>query len=75
MESAENEIQRAVYTLNNITIKYYLKISVNKTKAMAMRGMMNMRTKILINNHVTIQANNNYDKKHQRFRKKNDKFN
>jgi hypothetical protein len=37
------------HTLNNIGIKYNLKFSVNKTKAMAMKGKMDARTKIVIN--------------------------
>jgi hypothetical protein len=34
-----------------------LKISVNKTKAMAVKGKMNVRTKIVINNNITERAN------------------
>jgi hypothetical protein len=44
--STVHELQRAVYALNNRDIKYTsnLKISVNKTKAMAMERNMNVRT-------------------------------
>jgi hypothetical protein len=35
-----------------MAIKYNLKIFVNKTKAMALKGMMNVRTKIVINNII-----------------------
>jgi hypothetical protein len=55
--STEDEIQRAVYALNTIAIKYNLKISVNKTKTIAMKGKMNIRTKTVINNHVIEQIN------------------
>jgi hypothetical protein len=55
--SREDEMQRAVYALDNIAIKYNLKISVNKVKAMAMKEKMNVRTDIVINNHIIEQAN------------------
>jgi hypothetical protein len=48
MASRVDEKQRAVYSLNNIAIKYNLKISVNKTKTMPMNRKMNVRTKIVI---------------------------
>jgi hypothetical protein len=37
-----------------------LKISVNKSKAMAVKGKMNVRTKIVINNH-TIEEENSFN--------------
>jgi hypothetical protein len=43
--SREGELQRAAYTLNNVAIKYNLKISVNKRKGITMKGKMNVRTK------------------------------
>jgi hypothetical protein len=46
--SIEDEIQRAVYALNNIAIKYNLKISVNKMKTIAMKGKMTISTKTVI---------------------------
>jgi hypothetical protein len=58
--STENELQRAAYTLNNIAIKYNLKISVNKTKAMVMKGKMNVRNEIVINNTVEEVYSFNY---------------
>jgi hypothetical protein len=51
MASTEDEMQRAVYTQNNTAIKYNLKISVNETKAMARKGKINVRTRIVINNN------------------------
>jgi hypothetical protein len=50
-------MQRAINTLSNVTIKYKLKISVNKTETIAMKGKINVRTKILINSHVIKQVN------------------
>jgi hypothetical protein len=41
--SAENELQRAAYILNSIADKCNFKISVNKTKAIAMRRKINVR--------------------------------
>jgi hypothetical protein len=41
----------------SIAIKYNWKISVNKTKAMAMKGKMNLRTKIVIDNNIFKQVN------------------
>jgi hypothetical protein len=50
--STEDGLQEAVYTLNNIAIKYNLKISVDTTKATAVKGKMNARTKIVINSNI-----------------------
>jgi hypothetical protein len=55
--ASRDELQRAAYTLNNVPIKYNLKISVNKTKAMTMKGKMNVRTKKVINNSIMEQVN------------------
>lgn len=52
VESRENEMQRAVYALNNIAIKYNSKISVTRVMAMAMKEKMNVTTNTLINNHI-----------------------
>jgi hypothetical protein len=49
--NTEDEIEIAVFALNNIAIKYNLKISVNETKPVAVKGKMNVRTKIVINKH------------------------
>jgi hypothetical protein len=70
--STEDELQRAAYTLNNIAVKYNLKISVNKTKAMGMKGKINARTKIVINNNIIEQVNSfNYSIKQQTRIKRN----
>jgi hypothetical protein len=57
LASTEDELQRETYTLNNIAIKYNLKISVNKTKATDMKGKMNVGTKIVINNNIIEHVN------------------
>jgi hypothetical protein len=60
MASTEDELQRAACTLNNMAIKYNLKSSVNKTKAMALKGKMNVSTKIVINN-ITLEQVNSFN--------------
>jgi hypothetical protein len=55
--STEDELQRAAYVLNNIAVEYNLKISVNKKQVKAIRGKMNVRTKIVINNNIIEQVN------------------
>jgi hypothetical protein len=47
--STEDEMRRAVYALNNIAMKYNLKISVNKIKTTAMKGKMEVRIILVIN--------------------------
>jgi hypothetical protein len=42
----QDKIQRAVYALNNIAVKYNFKSPVNKTKMMGIKGKMNVRTRI-----------------------------
>jgi hypothetical protein len=41
-------------------IKYNLEISVNKTKAIAMRGKINVKTKIITNNNIIGKENSCY---------------
>jgi hypothetical protein len=53
----EDDMQRAVYALNNVAIKYNLKISVNKTKTMVLKGKVNVRPQIVLNNHIIEQVN------------------
>jgi hypothetical protein len=55
--SIEDDMQRAVYALNNVAMKYNLKISVNKTKTMALKGKVNVKSKIVLNNHIIEQVN------------------
>jgi hypothetical protein len=55
--STEDELQSAAYALNSTAVKYSLKISVDKTQAVAMKGKMNVRTNILINSNIIEQVN------------------
>jgi hypothetical protein len=48
MVSTEDELRRAAYACNSIAIKCSLKIAVNKTKTIVMKGKMNVRTKVVI---------------------------
>jgi hypothetical protein len=57
MAGTEDELQRAVYALNSVAIKCTFEILVYKSKAMAVKVKMNVRTKIVINNNITDQAN------------------
>jgi hypothetical protein len=57
MVSIGDELQRAAYTLKNIAIKYYLKISVSKKKAKALKGKINATIKTAINIHIIKKAN------------------
>jgi hypothetical protein len=50
--STEDKMQRAEYARNYADLKYNLKIIVNEKMAMAMKGKMNARTKIITRNHV-----------------------
>jgi hypothetical protein len=56
--STEDELQRAVYTLNNVAIKYNLKILLNNTEVMAMKGKMNMNTEIVVDSNIIEQVVN-----------------
>jgi hypothetical protein len=55
--SREDELQRAAYTLYNIAAKSNFEIAVNKKKAISMKGKMNVRTKIVINNNIIEKVN------------------
>jgi hypothetical protein len=57
MASTEVELQSATYALNSTAIKYNLKISVDKTQAVAMKGKKDVRTKIVINSNIIEQIN------------------
>jgi hypothetical protein len=56
MASTEDELQREIYTLNNLAIKYNLKISVKKTKAMAVKGKINMSAEIVVDSNIIEQV-------------------
>jgi hypothetical protein len=53
----EDNLQRVVHKLNQITTEYGLTISVQKTKSMAFRGRDPVRTKIVIDNKIIEQVN------------------
>jgi hypothetical protein len=42
---------------HNTANKYNLKISVNKTKAMAVKGKLNVRNKLMSNNNIIERVN------------------
>ena len=47
----EDNLQRAIHQLSNITSEYNLQISNEKTKIMAFRGIEHLRAKICVNNN------------------------
>jgi hypothetical protein len=51
-------MKRAIYGLSNTATKYNLKISVNKIKAMTMKGKIYFGNKMAINNHILKQVTN-----------------
>jgi hypothetical protein len=55
--STEDDVQRAGNALNSVAMKYNLKIAVNKTKKMALKGNVNVRQKIVLNNNIIEQEN------------------
>jgi uncharacterized lipoprotein YehR (DUF1307 family) len=48
LAESEDDLQRAVTTLNKVMKTYNMKISCNKTKSMAMLGREQRRVKIII---------------------------
>jgi hypothetical protein len=55
--STEDKVQSAVYAVYSISVKYSVKISVNKAKTMGVKGKMNVRTKMTINNSIIERVN------------------
>jgi len=53
----EDNLQKAVHTLNQIITEYGLTISVQKTKRMAFKGRDPVRTKIAIDNKIIEKVN------------------
>jgi hypothetical protein len=49
-------LQQSVYTLHNISKEYHFKISIQKTKFMALKGKFPIRTKIIIGNNILEQV-------------------
>ena len=52
----EDDLQKAVYLLYNISKEYYLEIATKKTKAFGFVGTDHLRTKIAINNETLEQV-------------------
>lgn len=50
---SENALQVSIRSLETVTSKYGLKISISKTKTMACKGRDPVRSKIVINNNIT----------------------
>jgi hypothetical protein len=53
----EDDFQRALYTLHNITTEFGTEISPLKSKVMAFTGQVPIRSKTVINNIVLEQEN------------------
>jgi hypothetical protein len=49
LADSEENLQRAVFSLNNITKEYNLRISTKKTKVLGFKGVEHLRAKTEIN--------------------------
>lgn len=58
LSNTEDELQTAIYKLNEIADNYKLRISEKKTKVMAFQGTNHLRCKTVINNKIIEQVNN-----------------
>lgn len=56
--SSEDDLQRAVFELNNIAAEYNLEISPIKTKVMAYQGKEPLRAKIVLKDRIIEQVMN-----------------
>ena len=54
---SENSLHKAIYTLEKISMKFGLTISIGKTKTIAFRGQKPITSKIVINNKIIQQIN------------------
>jgi len=57
ISDTEDNLQRAVYSLYNITKEYNLEIATKKTKVFGFVGTDHLRTKIIINDETLEQVN------------------
>ena len=57
ISNTEDNLQKAIFKLNNLITEYGLSISTNKTKTMAFKGLEPLRSKIVINNQIIEQVN------------------
>ena len=58
MAESENDLQENVTKLNRVLEAFNMKISISKTKVMAMEGKYNRRAKIVIKDQIIEQVNN-----------------
>jgi hypothetical protein len=56
LADSEENLQRAVFSLNNIAKQYNLRISTKKTKALGFKGVEHLRAKIEITNQILEQV-------------------
>jgi hypothetical protein len=54
---SEENLQRAVFSLNNIAKEYNLRLSTKKTKVLSFKGVDHIRAKIEISNQILEQVN------------------
>jgi len=57
ISDTEDNLQRAVYSLYNISKEYNLEIATKKTKVFSFVGTEHLRTKIIINDETLEQVN------------------
>ena len=55
-QSSEDDLQRAIYKLQQLCQHYNMKISTAKTKTMVFKGMEHIRTKIVLDNQKLAQV-------------------
>jgi hypothetical protein len=53
---SEENLQRTVFSLNNVTKEHNLRISTKKTKVLGFKGVEHLKAKIEINNHILEQV-------------------
>ena len=56
IESTEDDLQRSIFTLQQIGFEYSVKISLKKTKIMAFKGKSPVRSKIVLDNKTLEQV-------------------
>jgi hypothetical protein len=56
LADSEENLQRAVFSLNNIAKEYSLRLSTKKTKAFGFKGVEHLRAKIEIHNQTLKQV-------------------
>jgi hypothetical protein len=56
LADSEENLQRAVFSLNNIAKEHNLRISTKKTKVLGFKGVEHLRAKIEINNQILEQV-------------------